>query len=190
MAFPWGCIRSAQLATGHIVEDMQLGLELARTGQPTLFCPDALVTSSFPKSEDGIRSQRTRWEHGHLGLILTDAPKLILNSVRRADIATLALALDLLVPPLALLVMLVTFNTVLGAVFAMASGRHAPLISALTALALVAGSVLLAWFRYGRRILSLYTLASAPVYALRKIPIYISFMLSRQLDWVRSKRDP
>jgi hypothetical protein len=51
-------------------------------------------------------------------------------------------------------------------------------------------SVLLAWIRYGQHIISLYALASAPVYAMWKVPIYIGFLLSRQLDWVRSKRDP
>jgi len=190
MAFPWGSIRSAQLATGHIVEDLQLGLELARKGEPPQFCPDALVTSYFPKTEDGIRSQRTRWEHGHLGSILTDAPRLLLTGLRTADLSLIALALDLLVPPLALLVMLAALNLLLDAAFAFASGRHAPLNVSSTTLALVAVAVLLAWYRYGRQVLSLYTLASAPVYALRKIPIYVGFLLSRQLDWVRSKRDP
>ncbi|MEJ0005650.1 MAG: glycosyltransferase family 2 protein [Steroidobacteraceae bacterium] len=190
MAFPWDCIRSAQLATGHIVEDMQLGLDLARAGQPTQFCPEALVTSYFPGTDDGIRSQRTRWEHGHLGLILTDAPRLMLAGLRKADISIIALALDLLVPPLALLLMLATFNLLLDAAFALVSGRHGALGLATTTLALVAVSVLLSWYHYGRDVISLYALASAPVYALRKIPIYVGFLLSRQLEWVRSKRDP
>ena len=31
MAFPWACINSADLATGHIVEDLKLGIELAQS---------------------------------------------------------------------------------------------------------------------------------------------------------------
>lgn len=61
MAFPWLCIRTAKLATGHIVEDLQLGIDLARAGTPPLFCPDALVVSEFPTSSDGVQGQRTRW---------------------------------------------------------------------------------------------------------------------------------
>jgi cellulose synthase/poly-beta-1,6-N-acetylglucosamine synthase-like glycosyltransferase len=190
MAFPWSCIRSAQLATGHIVEDMQLGLDLARQGQAAHFCPDVLITSYFPQSDDGIRSQRTRWEHGHLGLILNESPRLLLSGLRDRDVGTFALALDLMVPPLALFVMLAALNVILDGAFALLSGHAAPLLLASAALALVGISVLLAWVRYGQQIISLYALASAPVYALRKVPIYIGFLLSRQLDWVRSKRDP
>jgi cellulose synthase/poly-beta-1,6-N-acetylglucosamine synthase-like glycosyltransferase len=95
MAFPWACISSANLATGHIVEDLKLGIELTRRGTPPLFCPEALVTSEFPSSGEGIRSQRTRWEHGHLGVILSDAPQLFLSSLAPLNLPALALALDL-----------------------------------------------------------------------------------------------
>ena len=190
MAFPWECIRSAQLASGHIVEDMQLGLDLARKGKAARFCPDVLITSYFPQTVEGIRSQRTRWEHGHLGLILSDAPKLLLSGLARVDIGTMALALDLMVPPLALLVMLIVLNAVLDGAFAVLCGRTAPFTLASASVVLVGLSVVLSWNRYGRNIISLYALACAPVYALRKVPIYIGFLLSRQLDWVRSKRDP
>jgi len=190
MAFPWACIRSAQLATGHIVEDMQLGLDLARAGEAAHFCPDVLITSFFPQTDDGIRSQRTRWEHGHLGLIVAEAPRLLLSGLRNANVGAIALALDLMVPPLALFVMLAVLNVILDGAFVLLGGRSAPLALASATLALLGISVLLAWVRYGQHIISLYDLASAPVYALRKVPIYIGFLLSRQLDWVRSKRDP
>ena len=107
MAFPWGCLSKAMLATGHIVEDLKLGLELARAGAAPLLCPQALVTSNFPTSADGIKGQRTRWEHGHLSVILSDAPRLFLDGVRRRSADLLALALDLCVPPTALLALLV-----------------------------------------------------------------------------------
>ncbi|HEV7136313.1 MAG TPA: glycosyltransferase family 2 protein, partial [Steroidobacteraceae bacterium] len=41
MAFPWECIARADLASGHIVEDLKLGIELALEGSPALFCPEA-----------------------------------------------------------------------------------------------------------------------------------------------------
>ncbi|HEV2703000.1 MAG TPA: glycosyltransferase family 2 protein [Steroidobacteraceae bacterium] len=190
MAFSWGCIRSAQLATGHIVEDMQLGLDLARRGEAPQFCPDVLVTSYFPQSDDGQRSQRTRWEHGHLGLIMTAAPRLLLTGLLKADVRMVALALDLMVPPLALLVMLCTASVMVDGAFAVLSARAVPFALAAATLALVGFAVLASWIRYGQHIISLYALASAPVYALRKVPVYIGFLWSRQLDWVRSKRDP
>jgi len=39
MAFPWLIIRSVSLASSNIVEDMQMSLELAIAGHPTVFCP-------------------------------------------------------------------------------------------------------------------------------------------------------
>ncbi len=190
MAFPWASIRTAELATGHIVEDVKLALDLAIRGEPTQFCPDALVTSFFPLSDDGMRSQRTRWEHGHLGLILTEAPKLLLTGLMKGNVGIVALALDLMVPPLALFLMLAAFNVLVDGAFALLCARAAPFWLASATLGLVGLSVLLAWIRYGQHIISLYALASAPVYAMWKVPIYVGFLLSRQLDWVRSKRDP
>jgi len=39
MAFPWSIIRSVSLASDNIVEDMQMSLDLAIAGHPTVFCP-------------------------------------------------------------------------------------------------------------------------------------------------------
>ncbi len=50
-------------------------------------------------------------------------------------------------------------------------------------------SVLLSWLRYGRQVISLGSLACAPFYALWKIPLYLKFLVKRQAEWVRSKRD-
>ena len=56
MAFPWEVIRAANLAHGSIVEDMKLGLELAQSGTPPLFCPAAKITSHFPSSAAGAEA--------------------------------------------------------------------------------------------------------------------------------------
>ena len=106
MAFPWECISRAPLATGHIVEDLQLGIDLAIAGHAPRFLPDALFTSEFASSKQSFSAQRTRWEHGHLSLIFGAVPRLVIASIVSLDIDLLALALDLSVPPLALLTML------------------------------------------------------------------------------------
>jgi cellulose synthase/poly-beta-1,6-N-acetylglucosamine synthase-like glycosyltransferase len=189
MAFSWPCISTAALATGHIVEDLKLGIDLTRAGTPPLFCPDALITSSFPESEEGFRSQRTRWEHGHLGLILAETPPLLASSVRKLDLNLLALALDLMVPPLALLALLLAGFWFADLALYIFSGMRFPLSVASISIVLLLVSVLLAWQRYGRSIVSFGNLLYAIFYALRKIPLYAKFILARQLDWVRSRRD-
>src|SRR5450631_4019410 len=100
MAFPWALIRSVELSSGFIVEDLKLGLDLAQAGHAPLFCSSALVTSTFPVSKSGTRTQRQRWEHGHIGSILTRAPTLLRVALARRTIAVLAMALYLFVPPL------------------------------------------------------------------------------------------
>ena len=189
MAFPWSCLTAVALATDHIVEDLKLGIDLARAGMPPLFCPEALVTSAFPISGEGVRAQRTRWEHGHLGIILSEAPRLFLDSVVRLSPPLLALALDVSVPPLALLTLLV-----LGVWFASTLLYHFtsaafPLLISSGALGMLALAVVLSWVSYGRRIVSLGDLAFLAFYALAKVPLYAKFLVARQSDWVRSKRD-
>ena len=189
MAFPWGWLSKATLATGHIVEDLKLGLELARAGAAPLLCPEALVTSKFPTSGDGIKSQRTRWEHGHLGVILNDAPRLVFDGVRRRDADLLALVLDLCVPPTALLALLVVAIWTSCAILYYLTAAAWPLGLASLAALLMAASVLMSWRAYGRDIMTLGTLLLSVVYPLRKIPLYLRFLVARQVDWVRSKRD-
>jgi cellulose synthase/poly-beta-1,6-N-acetylglucosamine synthase-like glycosyltransferase len=189
MAFPWACISSADLATGHIVEDLKLGIELARRGTPPLFCPEALVTSEFPASSEGVRSQRTRWEHGHLSVILSDAPQLLLSSLATLNARGLALALDLGVPPLSLLTLLVIAAWSAAALLSIFAKSYFPLAAASATAALLVLAILLSWRAYGRHVISLISLALAMLHAFLKIPLYLKFLVARQVKWIRSKRE-
>ncbi|MDB5799673.1 MAG: glycosyltransferase family protein [Rhodocyclales bacterium] len=189
MAFPWPLIRTASLASGHIVEDMQMGIDLARVGAPPLFCPDAMVLSYFPSNTEGARSQRTRWEHGHLGVIVGQVPSLLLEGLLKPRIGLLALALDLSVPPIALLAMLLAALSALSLVATIAGLGAWPLVTAASLCALFGIAVLAAWHRFGRQAVSAAELAQALGYACGKLPLYLRFLVSRQVEWVRSKRD-
>jgi cellulose synthase/poly-beta-1,6-N-acetylglucosamine synthase-like glycosyltransferase len=189
MAFPWPLMAQAELASGHIVEDLKLGLDFARQGRAPQFCPEAQVSSVFPDNSQGAQSQRTRWEHGHLAMMVKEGPGLIAEGVRSRNRDLLALALDMCVPPLALLVLLSLVFGVFGLLLWAITGNGLPWLLALVNLLLLGAAVLLAWSRFGRAILSLGDLAYAPVYALRKIPLYVKFLVRRQVDWVRSQRD-
>ncbi|HCN88891.1 MAG TPA: glycosyl transferase, partial [Oxalobacteraceae bacterium] len=189
MAFPWPLIERAELASGHIVEDLKLGLDFARAGQAPLFCPEALVTSVFPTEAEGVRTQRMRWEHGHLGVILRDGPRLLLESLRTANPDLFALTIDMCVPPLALLTLLVLATCLLGMLLWAVTGNPLPWSAALIDPAILGLAVLMAWARFGRGILTFRHLAYAPIYALSKIPLYVKFLVRRQVEWVRSHRD-
>ena len=189
MAFPWPCIANAALATASIVEDMKLGIDLARHGAPPQFCPEARVTSFFPSLPSAAREQRTRWEHGHLGMILSEAPRLLVLSVTSLRPWLLIFALDLSVPPLALLALLVGAVWSGGALLYLFDRQAVPLALASAAVGMLMVAGLLSWARYGRAILSAGDLALAVVYPLAKLPLYARFIVARQKRWVRSSRD-
>lgn len=189
MAFPWTCLSAATLATGHIVEDLKLGLELASVGYPALFCPEAQVSSFFPASEEGFKSQRARWEHGYLDVLMKDAPAVLLKALSTLNRELLALGLDLCVPPIALLTLLSAAVWIASAIFFAVTRVDFPLLIVSAAVALLTLSVLTSWARYGRQILSLGSLALAITYAFLKIPLYFRFLVARQFEWVRTKRD-
>jgi cellulose synthase/poly-beta-1,6-N-acetylglucosamine synthase-like glycosyltransferase len=188
-AFPWSCISSVRIANGHMAEDYKLGIDLARAGTPPLFCPEALVTSHFPVSTEGALGQRTRWEHGHIALLLSDAPRLFLHSLLTLNLSSMALALDLCVPPLALLTLQVVAIWLASALLYSLTTAQFPLGTATVAATLLALSVLLSWRRYGRRIISLSSLALVMVYTVWKIPLYARFLVARQRVWLRTRRD-
>lgn len=188
MAFPWTILRGAPLASGHIVEDLRLGLDLAAGGSPPRLCPHALVTSLFPSDAAGLATQRTRWEHGHIAL-MAQAPRLLARSVARGQPALAALALDLCVPPLAFLLLALSATLLVAAAFRLLAGESAPLGVALLAMALLVASVAVAWWRFGRGIVSWREMLSVPLYVLDKIPLYVRALTKRQTEWVRTRRD-
>ena len=189
MAFAWQDIGLINLASGHIVEDLQMGLDFCRSGKPPLFCPAAHVSSYFPRSDEGLNTQRTRWEHGHLGVILSDAPKLLLESLRRGNWKLLGMSLDLLVPPLALLILVVGVAFSIAWLLFILGGLLVLALIASIGMLLLGLAIISAWAKFGRKIVSIVALLYAPFYILKKIPLYLSFLLKRQVDWVRSKRD-
>jgi cellulose synthase/poly-beta-1,6-N-acetylglucosamine synthase-like glycosyltransferase len=188
MAFPWKVIQAAPLASGHIVEDLQLGLDLASAGTPPLFCPQALVTSTFPSSVEGMLAQRTRWEHGHLDVALKVGPPMMWRALSRGRLPMAAMVIDMCVPPLASLVMMLLATLLLSGALSLAGHALALQIVAMASLALAA-AVLLAWRRVGSGIVSLGDLLSVPIYVAAKVPLYIQAFTRRQVEWVRTKRD-
>lgn len=189
MAFPWAVAVQAPLASGHLAEDMQLGVRLAQLGAPPLLCEDALVTSVFAKSQEGAASQRTRWEHGHLAMLVGEGPRLLWRSMRPGRGAQLLQVLDMLVPPLTLLALMQVGWLMVTLLLAMLLGWWAPMGVALLSVLMLVGAIVIAQQRWADDILSLSELAGAPLLLLSKIPLYLRFVFKRQVEWVRTKRD-
>ena len=59
MAFPWEALRRIDVATGNIVEDIRMGLDLAAAGYAPIYCPQARVASGFPSTEHGFADRKS-----------------------------------------------------------------------------------------------------------------------------------
>jgi cellulose synthase/poly-beta-1,6-N-acetylglucosamine synthase-like glycosyltransferase len=189
MAFPWHVLRAVPLGSDALVEDLRLGLDLTLAGHPPMLCTDAIVTSPLPRQRHARTSQRRRWEHGHLETLLDMAPRVIVSGLGGLRLATLALGLDLCVPPLSLLFLAIALVTMIAAGAFAVGASGAPLMVASLAFALVLGSVGAAWIGFGRRDYRASLLLGAPLYALAKVPIYVGFLVRREREWVRTDRD-
>lgn len=189
MAFPWDVLRSVNLASGSIVEDMKLGLDLALAGSPPILCPGARVISDFPFSAEGTQTQRRRWETGHIDIILTMVPRLLLAGVLRGEPRLLAVALDVAVPPLSLLAMLVVGALMVSTLAAMLGASSVAFVVGLITFAGFAFGVFLAWWKYGRDIIRPSAMLSMTAYVLRKLPLY-GRIFSRKSgrQWIRTDR--
>ena len=188
MALPWAIFDGANLGGSNIVEDLALGLELAKRGMPPLLVENATVWSP-PASSGGTLVQRRRWEGGFLATMLKTAPMALLGSVRRADARGFLAAIDLCIPPLALLAMLNVAAFLLALLAWAAGGDRWPIAVLVTVGVLAGAAVGLAWLREGRRFASAGTLLRLPFYVLWKLPMYVG--LARKgapKDWLRTGR--
>lgn len=189
MAFPWEVIHHSPLASGNIVEDMQLGLDLAIQGYAPLFCGEAKVVGHLPSQNKAATSQRTRWEHGHLQTLLTQCPRLLKASVRTGRYDLLAIALDLLIPPLSLLMMLWGLGFLITGIGIWVGLTPLPFVVMILQGLLIFISIYLGWFAFGQQDIPLAALLSVPLYVLWKIPMYFKFLVRPQSKWIRTERD-
>ena len=188
MAMPWPLIGKARL-DGNVVEDMQWGIDLALAGHPTLFLPEARVNSPLPQTQAAASTQRTRWEHGHLSTLLTQVPRLLFLAARHRRWNLFCLACDLAIPPLSLLVATCAMLLMITVVAAAFGAHVAPAMILAAVVSCFVLAIAAGWFVHCRRVIPLGTLLAAPLYILRKLPIYGSFLWKRQRAWIRTERD-
>lgn len=189
IALPWNSALAVNVASGHIVEDMKWGLDLAIAGHSPTFLPTVKVSSQLPGEDSAAKVQRTRWEHGHLQILQQYLPTMLVQGLRQGRLGLIALALELSILPLSLLVMVWAGTTVILALASLVTGSWLP-----TGIALGAGvalfiAVFCAWARFGRSEISLRQLVMIPLYILWKIPLYVAYLIRPEKRWIRTQRD-
>ena len=187
-AYPFEQLRNAPHGEGSIAEDYQLAIDLARRGHPTRFVPEARVRSVLPDRRDAALRQRRRWEHGHLMLVTRTAPALLLRGLFTLDRSVFFLGVDLLVPPLAFLVLAWLASAMLTAAALFSGAGTGPAWTALAAGLLLLGGVAAGLGRFAGSAALQRALRTAPGYVLRKLPLYLAFFGRRETRWRKTER--
>jgi glycosyltransferase involved in cell wall biosynthesis len=189
MALPWVLLAPISLAGNRNADDMQLTVDLALEGASPVYEPRSQVMGRLMQAEDAY-SQRTRWEHGHLRMILTQVPRLLKAMVIQRRFDLLILACDMAIPPLSLFILLwvgfVFLN--LGLLSFSVANVWSFGFSLLAGVPIILG-VWLAWHRFGRTLLPSQNWKEIPSYLLWKAPIYLKFMTRPQTRWLKTERD-
>jgi cellulose synthase/poly-beta-1,6-N-acetylglucosamine synthase-like glycosyltransferase len=172
-----------------LAEDTALGIALASEGYPPLFMSEARVHSHFPISQAGSEQQRQRWEKGQLDNIVDLVPRALAKSLRDGNLGLAALAIDMAVPPLSLLVLVTAVCVILGGMaFGLGASPTTLAISSLGALFLALGTVL-AWTAVGRDVLPFRELLRLPLHAIQKLVFYHRIASGKATSaWIRTDR--
>lgn len=189
MAFPWAQLRAAPATEGYLVEDMLIGIELAKMGTPPAFLESVVVSSPLPTGEDASSRQRRRWEHGHLETIKKNGIPTLVQGVRTRSVALSAMALDLVVPPLALFLAGLSGLVLLTAIWSF-FGSDVPLnLSLLAFLAVFLGTGM-GWLKFGQKVLPPSDFGHVLRYVMWKLPLYRTFFeKGSHGSWERTARD-
>jgi cellulose synthase/poly-beta-1,6-N-acetylglucosamine synthase-like glycosyltransferase len=189
MAFPFSLLVDRDLGNSRLAEDTALGIALASAGYPPLFMSEARVHSHFPTSQAGSEQQRQRWEKGHLDNIVDLVPGALARSLRDRNLGLAALAIDMAVPPLSLLVLITALCEIFGSMaFALGVPSAALAIPSLSVLLLVLGTAL-AWTAVGRDVLPVRELLRLPLHAMQKLGSYHRIASGKATSaWIRTDR--
>ena len=189
IALPWKDFAAAQLATAEIVEDLKLGQELAEAGRPPRFIEGATISSNA-ETERNTLAQRQRWEGGFLRNAFRTGPAMLGRSIRRGDMRSVWAAVNIMIPPFALLLLLDIAGLALGSAMVLwVGGSWWPVWLLATTVILSGAGLIGAWAVGGYRFVGLGDLARAPLYVEWKVPVYLGFARhGAPKDWKRTDR--
>lgn len=167
-----------------LAEDLEYTFTLVRNGHRVHVLPHSIVMGRLAATVQGERDQRLRWEGGRWAVVKAEVPKLLREWIAAPRWIVLDLAIELLIPPLGLLVAIELAITV--------------------AMAFLSPPGLMV-MGVGWTALAIYVVASVPIVglplrllgALVYVPLYVAWKVvllpativsSRSKRWVRTAR--
>ena len=187
MAFPYAFLSQVNFQHGHLVEDIKLGIEFASIGLPPCYCDAALLTSEFPLSKAGKRSQRQRWEKGRLQFAASLLRRLLALSSYK-DPRLFFLIVDALIPPIILWGCLLVFHVSATGALALAGASSWQFLVSLANFSALTGALACVWVAQGQMIIRPADLSILPRYILARMKLYPSVLLHGPSQWIRTSR--
>lgn len=184
MAFRSSLLLRTGWPAHSIVEDMEFSMRLLLEGTRVQYVPRAIVISEMPTTSAQADPQRRRWEAGRIQLITTFLPQLLVAFLRAPRWRYLDAILELMVPPLSLLVFLELILLALSVL----------LLPAFTLPVAGCGFIIVHYVASGlwlcRAPVNVWlALAAAPAFLLWKIPFYIKLAFTKKPQtWERTQR--
>lgn len=181
--------------SNHLVEDVELHLELLLAGHLVAFAPDAVVEAEMPDTLAAAESQNARWERGRIEMVRRYVPTLLRRAVTGGParrVAYLDAALDQLVPPLSVVVA-ASGTWWLTALAKAATGRgRRPLreLAVVSAVGLVQVGYVGSALRLTSASASVYrSLLLAPRMVMWKLGLWLRALRRRDVAWERTARN-
>ena len=168
---------------------MQLSIDLAIAGYAPSYCSLGGVSGRLMENS-AATSQRSRWEHGHIENLLVETPRLVQAALFQQQWQALGLALELVVPPLSLLILLwggINSLAIAVTYFLQLSWIPTGILGFAGLFIVVA--IAIAWSNFAKELIPLKTLLTIPFYLLWKIPLYLNFFIKPQSRWLKTERD-
>jgi hypothetical protein len=141
-------------------------------------------------SKDGSENQRERWEKGHIRIVFSSAPRLLLRALAHRNLDLFVLTLDLMVLPLSLLSFLLIASLAMGTLVVIAGGSAVALSISVANAINFGFAVFLSWIKFGKDVLPARSLSQVAFFILRKLPLYRRIFAGRPTNkWIRTDRD-
>ena len=173
IAFPWALLAPVNIASGEIVEDLAMTFAFVRNGHRVALEQNALVESEFPETSQELSNQSSRWSIGSLTYARRTFLSSITSALQDGNVALFALALDLLIPPITVLIALHVIMLATGMLLAMFGVvGWGVFLLALFGASLAAMSMLIAWCCYGRHILPPSEIKGLAEFLLLKLKVF------------------
>jgi cellulose synthase/poly-beta-1,6-N-acetylglucosamine synthase-like glycosyltransferase len=192
MCFTTELLREVPHEAFSVVEDLEYGIRLGERGHRVHYAGEAHVYGDMVSSEKASRSQRERWEGGRWQMAKRHGLPLLRRAIRERSPLLADLALDVLTPPLSILVAATAVGTVASAALSVATLRPTPalVLFGASGIFLVAYAVR-GWQVSGTGARGLASLARAPSYMVWKatLPLRRRKTKAAPNEWVRTARE-